>query len=71
VRPSIDFVLMLAALGFGVAREALRPASWRRTVRNEFHRALRQAVGGGLSTTVVTAALIAYVSNPGVSLLLA
>lgn len=61
VRPHIDFVLMLAALGFGVARAAMRPATWRRTVRNEFQRALRQAVGGGLSTTVVTAALIGLV----------
>jgi phospholipid/cholesterol/gamma-HCH transport system permease protein len=61
VRPHIDFVLMLAALGFGVAREAVRPATWRRTIRGEFRRALRQAVGGGLSTTVVTAALIGLV----------
>src|SRR5205823_6790974 len=61
VRPPIDFVMMLAALAFGVAREALRPATWRRTVRGEFHRALRQAVGGGLSTTLVTAALIGLV----------
>ncbi len=52
---------MLAALGFGVAREAVRPATWRRTVRSEFQRALRQAVGGGLSTTVATAALIGLV----------
>jgi phospholipid/cholesterol/gamma-HCH transport system permease protein len=61
VRPPIGFVLMLAALGFGVAREAVHPAAWRRTVRGEFHRALRQAVGGGLSTTLVTAALIGLV----------
>src|SRR5258708_31772099 len=61
VRPHIDFVLMLVALSFGVAREAVRPATWRRTVRNEFRRALQQAVGGGLSTTVVTAALIGLV----------
>ena len=61
VRLRFGFVLMLAALGFGVAREAVRPATWRRTVRNEFRRALRQAVGGGLSTTVVTAALIGLV----------
>ena len=33
-------------------------ASWRRTVRAEFRRGLRQAVGGGLSPTLVTAALI-------------
>ena len=64
VRPHIDFVLMLTALGFGVAREAVRPATWRRTVRNEFQRALRQVVGGGLPTTVVTAALIGLRPRP-------
>ena len=61
VRPHINFVLKLAAVGFGVAREAVRPATWRRTVRGEFHRVLRQAVGGGLSATLVTAALIGLV----------
>lgn len=61
VRSKIDFVLMLAALSFGVAREAVRLATWRRTVRNEFQRALRQAAGGGLFTTVVTAVLIGLV----------
>ena len=61
VRSYIGFALMLAALGFGVAREAVRPTTWRHTVRGEFHRALRQAVGGGLSTTLVTAALIGLV----------
>jgi phospholipid/cholesterol/gamma-HCH transport system permease protein len=48
---------MLAALWWGVLREAQRPRSWRRTVRGEFRRALRQAAGGGLATTVVTAGL--------------
>lgn len=61
VRPHINFALMLAALAFGVAREAGCPARWRRTIRGEFRRALRQAVGGGLSTTVVTAVLIGLV----------
>jgi phospholipid/cholesterol/gamma-HCH transport system permease protein len=61
VRPHINFVLMLAALAFGVAQEVGRPARWRRTIRGEFRRALRQAVGGGLSTTVVTAVLIGLV----------
>jgi phospholipid/cholesterol/gamma-HCH transport system permease protein len=61
VRAQIDFVLMLAALSFGVALQAVRPATWRRTVRNEFQRALQQAVGGGLSTTLVTAVLIGLV----------
>jgi phospholipid/cholesterol/gamma-HCH transport system permease protein len=61
VRPRIGFALMLAALSFGVAREAVHPRTWRRTLRGEFRRALRQAVGGGLSTTVITAALIGLV----------
>ena len=61
VRPHLGFMLMLAALGFGVVREAVRPASWRRTVRAEFRRALRQAVTGGLATTIVAAALIGLV----------
>jgi phospholipid/cholesterol/gamma-HCH transport system permease protein len=58
VHRHISFVLVLASLGFGVVREAARPATWRRTVRGEFRRALHQAVGGGLSATLVTAALI-------------
>lgn len=61
VRPHLGFVLLLAALGFGVGREAVRPTTWRRTVRGEFRRALRQAVGGGLATTAVAAALIGLV----------
>jgi phospholipid/cholesterol/gamma-HCH transport system permease protein len=54
-------VLTLAALALGVVWEAVHPASWRRTVRVEFARALRQTVGGGLSTTLVTAVLIGLV----------
>jgi phospholipid/cholesterol/gamma-HCH transport system permease protein len=55
------FVLFLASLAVGVMRDAMRPAAWRRTVRSEFRRALRQAVGGGLSTALVTAALIGLI----------
>jgi phospholipid/cholesterol/gamma-HCH transport system permease protein len=61
VRRQGRFALLLAALGFGVMRDSLRPAIWRRTIRGEFRRGLRQAVGGGLSTTLVTAALIGLV----------
>jgi phospholipid/cholesterol/gamma-HCH transport system permease protein len=52
------FGLVLFSLALGVVRDGVRPASWRRTVRAEFRRGLRQAVGGGLSPTLVTAALI-------------
>ena len=55
------FVLFLASLSVGVIHDAMRPAAWRRTVRSEFRRALRQAVGGGLSTALVTAALIGLI----------
>jgi len=57
VRRRAEFLLMLAALTWGVLSEAVRPASWRRTVRAEFRRTLRQAAGGGLATTLVTALL--------------
>jgi phospholipid/cholesterol/gamma-HCH transport system permease protein len=52
------FTLLLAALSFGVVCDAVRLKTWRRTVRVEFHRALQQAIVGGLSTTIVTAVLI-------------
>ena len=61
VRSHTRFVLLLASLGAGVVLDGIRPTTWRRTVRGEFRRALRQAVGGGLSTTLVTAALIGLV----------
>lgn len=52
-----SFLLMLAALAWGLAREASRIRTWRRTVRAEFRRALNQAAGGGLSTTLAAAGL--------------
>ena len=56
-RARARFPLMLAAGFWGVLREAMRPMSWRRTVRHEFRLAMRQATGGGLATTVVIASL--------------
>ena len=61
VRFRSRFVLLLASLGAGVVRDAVRPGTWRRTIRGEFRRALRQAVGGALSTTLITAGLIGLV----------
>jgi phospholipid/cholesterol/gamma-HCH transport system permease protein len=52
---------MLASLAGGVVRDAVRPGTWRRTTRGEFRRALQQAVGGALATTLVTAGLIGLV----------
>lgn len=58
VRRRARFVLSLSALAFAVVREAMRRDNWRRTVRAEFRRVLRQAVGGGLAPTLVTGALL-------------
>ena len=58
VRRHASFVLLLASFAAGVASDVVRPTTWRRTVRDEFRRALRQAVGGGLSTVLITATLI-------------
>jgi len=57
-RRQIRFTLILAALSLGLFREVLRPHTWRRTVRAEFRRVLRQSIGGGLWTVLVTAALV-------------
>ena len=61
VRSHSSFGLLLASLGAGVVRDALRPGTWRRTIRGEFRRALQQSVGGALATTLVTAGLIGLV----------
>ncbi len=57
VRLRLSFPLVLAAASWGVLREAVRWVSWRRTVRHEFVLTMRQATGGGLATTLVTACL--------------
>ncbi len=56
-RARVGFPLMLAAGSLGVLQEAVRPISWRRTVRHEFKLTMRQATGGGLATIMVTASL--------------
>jgi phospholipid/cholesterol/gamma-HCH transport system permease protein len=58
VRARTRFVLLVSALAFAVLREALRRDNWRRTVRAEFLRILRQAVGGGLAPTLITGGLV-------------
>jgi len=57
-RQQVRFTLLLGALSFGLFREIVQPHAWRRTVRGEFHRLLRQSLGGGFSTVLVTAALV-------------
>jgi phospholipid/cholesterol/gamma-HCH transport system permease protein len=57
VRRGAEVALSVAALGAGTLAEAVRPGTWRRSVRAEFRRSLRQALAGGLGTTLATAAL--------------
>jgi phospholipid/cholesterol/gamma-HCH transport system permease protein len=57
-RRRTTFTLILASLAWGVVRGMPWPSTWRRTVRFEFRRVLRQAIAGGLSTVLITAALI-------------
>jgi phospholipid/cholesterol/gamma-HCH transport system permease protein len=59
-RRHTHFLLLLFALALGVLIDSVRPGTWRRTVRAEFFRVLHQAIAGGLSTTLVTAALIGF-----------
>ncbi|CDG39905.1 MULTISPECIES: MlaE family ABC transporter permease [Asaia] len=59
-RRQMRFSLMLVGASWGVVREALRPTSWRRTVLHEFKNTLRQAAGGGLFSTLFTAALTGF-----------
>jgi|HigsolmetaAR202D_1030399.scaffolds.fasta_scaffold15609_2 ABC-type transport system involved in resistance to organic solvents, permease component len=54
-------VLFGLGVAFAVLRQAARPINWRRTVRAEFHRILKQAVPETLPTILVTAALIGLV----------
>ena len=65
VRTRTSFLLMFAAFAWGVFHEAARPRTWRRTVRSEFRRALREATAGGLPTILVAAGLtgVALVSQ--------
>jgi phospholipid/cholesterol/gamma-HCH transport system permease protein len=58
VRRGAAVALSVAALAAGVVAEAVRPGTWRRSVRAEFRRCLRQALVGGLGTTLATAALV-------------
>ena len=64
-RTRTSFLLMFAAFAWGVLHEAVRQRTWRRTVRTEFGRALRQTTGGGLAIVLVAAALtgVALVSQ--------
>jgi phospholipid/cholesterol/gamma-HCH transport system permease protein len=58
VRARLQFVLSLMALAAGIAAEAFSPRAWRRSVRSEFRRVLRTALGGSLPATIFVAGLI-------------
>jgi phospholipid/cholesterol/gamma-HCH transport system permease protein len=60
VRRGVQLLLATAALGFGVLSEGIHPATWRRTLRAEFRRTLRQSLAGGLGTVLITASLVGW-----------
>lgn len=57
VRQRLGVLLALSALAAHVVAAAPRPDAWRRPVRAEFRRTLRQAAAGGLLTVVMTAVI--------------
>jgi len=57
-RTHLFFLLQVAALSLGIISDAVRPSTWRSSVRMEFWRTLRHAAGGGLATVVFTGALV-------------
>jgi phospholipid/cholesterol/gamma-HCH transport system permease protein len=58
VRRGASGLLVLAAMTAGGALDGLRPGQWRRPMRAEFRRVLRQALLGGLRSVLVAAAII-------------
>jgi phospholipid/cholesterol/gamma-HCH transport system permease protein len=53
-------LLSVAAVAFGALLEGVQPRTWRPALRAEFRRMLRQAIGGGFGTILVTATLVGW-----------
>jgi phospholipid/cholesterol/gamma-HCH transport system permease protein len=60
VRRTASGLLVLAAMTAGGALEGLRFARWRRPMRAEFRRVLRQALLGGLRSALVAALIVGF-----------
>ena len=58
VRARLQFVFTLMALAAGIVLESVLPRAWRRSVRAEFGRVLRLALGGSLRATIFVASLV-------------
>jgi phospholipid/cholesterol/gamma-HCH transport system permease protein len=58
VRARLQFVLALMALAAGTIVESISLRAWRRSIRLEFRRVLRLALGGSLTATVFVAAIV-------------
>lgn len=58
---AVRAVVLGLGVAFAVLRQAARPVNWRRTVRAEFHRVLRQAAPEALPTVLVTGAIVGLV----------
>ncbi|QDH12891.1 ABC transporter permease [Formicincola oecophyllae] len=58
VRVQLRFAFLLAGGGWGVIYLGSQPLTWRRSVRFEFWKALRQVTGGGLLSVIVVGAIV-------------
>lgn len=58
VRKPAQFLSSLMAMSAGIVAESVSPRAWRRSVRLEFRRVLRLALGGSLTATVFVAILV-------------
>jgi phospholipid/cholesterol/gamma-HCH transport system permease protein len=60
VRRTTSGVLVIAAMTAGGALDGLRIGRWRRPMRAEFRRVLRQALLGGLRSALVAAVIVGF-----------
>ncbi|MXV44492.1 ABC transporter permease [Saccharibacter sp. 17.LH.SD] len=60
VRSYLRFLLLMIGASWGVFNEGMLPSTWRRPVRYEFWRSLRQVAGGGLLSVIVVAIITGF-----------
>lgn len=59
-RLQVRFMLIMIGAGWGILKEIWIPSTWRRTVKIEFWKTLRQVTGGGLLSVIVVASITGF-----------
>ncbi|MXV35323.1 MULTISPECIES: ABC transporter permease [unclassified Saccharibacter] len=54
------FMLIMIGAGWGILKEIFLPSTWRRTVKIEFWKTLRQVTAGGLLSVIVVASITGF-----------